>query len=148
MFKSTILSLLLFIGVGLFAQSTTDREEKIRSLRVAFITDKLKLTPEESQAFWPIYNELESKKKQLGIHGRGEQSFDLLNDNEIEKWLDDRLVAEQTMLDLKKEFIAKLKTILPIRKVAKLHQTEMEFRKTLLHMTREKTGERRGHGGR
>ena len=44
-----------------FGQETED--EKIESLKTAFITEALSLTPEEAQAFWPIYNLFEDKKE-------------------------------------------------------------------------------------
>lgn len=32
------------------------RGEKIQALKVAYITQVVKLTPEEAQSFWPVYN--------------------------------------------------------------------------------------------
>ena len=32
------------------------RAERLKSLRIALITEALELTPEEAQAFWPVYN--------------------------------------------------------------------------------------------
>ena len=46
-----------------FGQETED--EKIESLKTAFITEALSLTPEEAQAFWPIYNLFEDKKSRI-----------------------------------------------------------------------------------
>jgi hypothetical protein len=34
-----------------------DKREHIESLKISFITQKLNLTREEAQRFWPIYNE-------------------------------------------------------------------------------------------
>lgn len=33
-----------------------NRGEKIQALKVAYITQIVKLTPEEAQSFWPVYN--------------------------------------------------------------------------------------------
>jgi len=33
-----------------------NRGEKIQALKVAYITQVVKLTPEEAQSFWPVYN--------------------------------------------------------------------------------------------
>jgi hypothetical protein len=33
------------------------RQEKIQALKIAFITQKLKLTPAEAEKFWPVYNQ-------------------------------------------------------------------------------------------
>ena len=47
-----------------FAQRTENRE-KIKSLKVAFITDRLELSAKEAQQFWPVYNDYEDKREAL-----------------------------------------------------------------------------------
>ncbi len=47
--------------LGVWAQGMRgERAERLRSLRIAVITDALELTPEEAQVFWPMYNEREA----------------------------------------------------------------------------------------
>ena len=53
--KTYFLIALLSIGFAVQAQHN-DREEQIASLRVAFLTKKLDLSPTEAQQFWPVYN--------------------------------------------------------------------------------------------
>jgi hypothetical protein len=36
--------------------------EQFKSQKIAFITEKLNLTPKEAQAFWPVYNQYEIEK--------------------------------------------------------------------------------------
>lgn len=64
--------LLLFtFAAFVFAQKTAsaqeknnhkDRWEKYKSEKVAFITTKLDLTPQEAEKFWPVYNALEKER--------------------------------------------------------------------------------------
>src|SRR5690606_18064590 len=58
---------ILFLSASLsFAQPGNEsRKEKIESLKIAFITTELELTPEESEKFWPLYNEMELKLKKV-----------------------------------------------------------------------------------
>jgi len=44
--------LVLISSIQVYGQ----RGEKLESLRIAFITNKLSLTTTESEKFWPIYN--------------------------------------------------------------------------------------------
>ncbi len=60
------LGLLLFLTVASFAQDRPDRE-KIKALKVAFITERLDLSSKEAQLFWPIYNEQGSKMEDLRV---------------------------------------------------------------------------------
>ncbi|MBL4587696.1 MAG: hypothetical protein JKX84_11670, partial [Flavobacteriales bacterium] len=41
------------------------KREKLQALKVGYLTDKLNLTPEEAQTFWPLYNEMETKMRSI-----------------------------------------------------------------------------------
>ena len=59
--KKLIPILILFISFSAFAQRGEQIEERIKAQKIAFISDKLQLTSEEAQQFWPIYNAFEAK---------------------------------------------------------------------------------------
>jgi hypothetical protein len=121
--------LTLFIALA-YSQPDRDFEKKrdqIKAQKVAFITGQLNLTPQEAEKFWPVYNECEDKKE--GI--------------KKEFIADDQILLAQRLLDLQKEYQAKYKTILPIRKVVMLYQAEREFRHVLLERIRERDRDRR-----
>ena len=61
--KKVILFMVLSI-VGIATLIAQGNNDKIEALKVAFITKRLNLSPEESQKFWPIYNQYEAEKKQ------------------------------------------------------------------------------------
>ena len=125
------------------------KRERLEALKVAYLTQELNLTPEEAQQFWPLYNEMTQKmrsirKEQRGNRMNAKKNFDSLSDEALAEAIDRELEFEQHELDLKKEYTAKFKRILPIKKVAKLHTAEKEFRRELLQSAREK---RRPPGG-
>ncbi len=52
-----ILFFLLLHGYFCAAQDDGDNEsDDIKAVRMAYMTDQLKLSPEEAQKFWPVYN--------------------------------------------------------------------------------------------
>ena len=57
--KRLIPILVLLIGLSGYAQRDGRMNERIKAQKVAFITEKLSLTAEEAQQFWPIYNAFE-----------------------------------------------------------------------------------------
>ena len=62
--KKYILILFVMIGSfsGLKAQDGDEtRAEKIQALKIAFITQKLQLTADEAQKFWPVYNQYDNE---------------------------------------------------------------------------------------
>ena len=61
--KITIISLALLLSASVFGQKQNNSKpnrEKIKAMKVGFITEKLDLTTAEAQKFWPVYNEFES----------------------------------------------------------------------------------------
>ena len=119
------------------------KREKLQSLKVAYLTEELNLTPEEAQAFWPLYNELESKMKAIRKAQREnristKKNHETMSDKELAASIDRELEYEQQELNLKKEYNVLFKKILPIRKVAKLHASEQGFRKELLRGAKDR----------
>src|SRR5687767_1804095 len=59
---------LTFAGTTALAQdSRTPKEhrERVESAKIAYLTDKMDLTSDQAQKFWPIYNEYEAKRREL-----------------------------------------------------------------------------------
>ncbi|MCB0429761.1 MAG: hypothetical protein H6585_07590 [Flavobacteriales bacterium] len=130
--------------------------KEIEARKIGFLTSELELTPEEAQKFWPVYNKYEEEMDKLrdermkAMHA-ARKSFDEMTDKEIETMVDEDFNSEQAMLDIKKKYHSQFKSILPIRKVAKLYHAEDMFKKKLLReIGRERRGGMHGpppHGG-
>ena len=135
--KKTILMLFLFLSAiaGLQAQNN-DREkhrEKIKALKVAFITEQLNMNTQLAQKFWPIYNRYEDQKRAL--HKR--EHIDLeqtgsISEAEAEEMLKEYLAVEREEFLIKKELFSDLKKILTAKEIIKLHKLEADFNKKLL----------------
>jgi hypothetical protein len=114
-------------------------EERIRSMRIAFITDKLALTPEESQNFWPVYNEFTGALTELKDSAKKPESFDDMSDDEAVAFLDHSISVEKQAIALKQNYINQLKDLIPVQKIAKLHMIEMEFKKEMLNQVKRRS---------
>lgn len=140
---------LLLVALTASAQPDRPARERIESMRVAFITDKLELSPEESQRFWPLYNEYQDKEEAIRKSYRPEPppSGDM-TDQAAEKFLQDGFLMEQELLDLKKEYYLRLREVVPVRKIARLPRVERAFKERLLQELqnrRMQNGQRRGN---
>ena len=114
-----------------------DQHKNIEAQRIAFITQKLELTSDEAKVFWPVYNEYDVKRHELKKSFKdgddfNKQSIDKLTESEATKILDDQIIQAQKFLDLRKEYHAKFKSVLPAVKVLKLYDAEREFQKVLI----------------
>jgi len=139
-----ILISVFFIGMPAFAQNQTksEKEQEIKYQKIAFFTDKIGLTSEEAQLFWPIYNEYWAKKNKI-IADRKSHMTNFANNNknmsndEMVKQADQYIHYEIELTDLLNEYHTKFKNILPIEKVMKIYLADYEFKTYLLKRIRE-----------
>lgn len=150
-YRKNILLVLMLLSVVFTNAQEESKREKMDALKVAFITAKLDLSSTEAKAFWPVYNEFHKKRKLIskglgrpdgptphGDHkGPKKPNFDELTDTQISNFIDKRLEQEQTLLNLKVEYLTKYRAVLPIRKVGKLLHAEKDFRKEVLKKIKE-----------
>jgi len=113
------------------------RIEQIKSQKIAFITDKLQLTVEESQQFWPIYNEKVKKlddidKQQKAIIRNYKKNSETLTNKELETMSDKLMDLEASSTKIESDYYQKYKTVLPINKIFKLYDVERQFKHELL----------------
>lgn len=122
---------------GLNSEARAKMLEKLEAQRVAFITNKLELTPEESAKFWPLYNEYSKKKQELRREKKNSQQ------NDTDESVDVSLEQEEKELQLKKTYYEKFKSALPVSKLAKLEEAEKEFKMEVLRTLRERRRDKR-----
>ncbi|MGZ3865137.1 MAG: hypothetical protein ACXVC6_15495 [Bacteroidia bacterium] len=133
-----IIYIFIFALLQLASFAQGGKREKIEALRVGFITQQLNLTADESQKFWPVYNEYQDKVRAARREFKG-TSTAFTSDKEAQEFLDAELLFKQRELSLYKEYYDKFKKILPLKKVAMLRQAEEEFKKELLQQLQGKS---------
>ncbi len=136
--------LLLFVSAVSFSQGFRGKKEKVKALKVAYITDELNLTTEEAQRFWPIYNAFDDKQIELrhekmkAILDRFEPgSVEKLSEKEASSLLIQMELIEENLFSLRKKFIKDLQNVLPAKKIIKLKKAEDDFNRQLLRQMRD-----------
>ncbi|MGQ8336470.1 hypothetical protein ACUNWD_07950 [Sunxiuqinia sp. A32] len=124
--------------------------QKIRAEKIAFLTNKLSLTPKEAQDFWPIYNEFEEKRFEIHMKRRHMEHETMdktegLTDSELKAISNDFINLFQKEADIMKEYNKKFFNVLPAEKVVRFYDVENDFRSHLLQEFRKerKNGEPR-----
>lgn len=137
--KGIWLLMLLFIvgSASMVAQgkpaekmSKEDKEAKM----VGFLTEKLALTTDEAEKFWPVYKEMREKLKENRQAFKGKKSdkdtnIDDLSDAEVKELLDNGFKLKENDLAIKKEYNEKFIGIIGVKRTAKLYHLEHEFGK-------------------
>ncbi len=141
--KQVILALALVASLAAAAQPSGERVERLKQLKIAYLSDMLQLTVEEGQQFWPLYNAYEAKRE-ASFKQRHDVWTALSKDaeNTSEKALFDALAAERALNDeMQRETEAYARKVLPIlgvSRAAKLLSAEEEFRERLMRELRER----------
>ncbi len=136
--KIVLLICFTCFSIGAFAQHGS--REKIKAFKIAYITEKLELTSEEAQLFWPIYNAYEETIRKLRSQERKliksiREASDTptgLNDKEVEDTIDSFLEIEEQKSQSRKKLIINLKKTIPKKKILKLIKAEADFHKRML----------------
>lgn len=128
-----LLFVLLSTGASLQAQGKKDHREKIKALKVAYITQELNMNPEVAQKFWPVYNTYECQRRDL--HRREHmdlENIQTVSESKAEQMLKEYLTVEKEEYAIKKQLFSDLKKILSSQDIIKLHKLEEDFNKKLL----------------
>lgn len=163
--KTVILTLALAICGTAYAQSPMNRgavkvksseereqimRERIETQKVAYITEKLTLTPKEAQTFWPVYNEYRAEKEMMledrseyGTHPRYAEeeekiSAETITADQLDKVMSTRFARQREKIDLDEKYYKKYKEVLPIEKVARLYKAERSFKREMMRKMRDR----------
>lgn len=117
--------------------------ERIKSERIAFITERLSLTSEEAQRFWPVYNDLHQqmeaiKKEQRQARKNLGDRLASMPDRDVEIAMNEDLNRQQQLLDLQRKATLDMSKILPPKKVAMLLKAERDFKMELLRKMKDR----------
>ena len=139
-----IVLFLLFSTTLMFGQRRPDKE-KIKSLKVAYITERLNLTSSEAQTFWPIYNAHEEQMESFRNQERSQiygklKDMELLSDKEIETLLRELITLENQKHAANQRFLKDIQKVISAKKTFLLLKTENGFKRRLLQQYRRKQG--------
>ena len=142
-----IILIVIFIIVStmqLFAQRNNN--DKIKVLKITFITNALDLSSKEAEKFWPVYNEYSKtiqkekniKMRDLARQARDKGGVDNLSDREATQMLEDYINIDANVLAAKRTLYKKLNGVIPPKKIIKLFKAEQDFNKELLKLLRQR----------
>ncbi len=132
-YGSLFFGLMLLISLAVEAQN--GGFQKIENTKIALITNRLNLTPEQGQQFWPVYNEFDGKKKDIRKSYRklvSEINTLTTSDEKILANLKETLSLQQKEVDLSKEYMTRFLKIINVRQLAELYKTEQLFTNMLI----------------
>lgn len=107
---------------------------RIDAARAAYITQRLGLTTDEAERFWPIYREFAGKRQELRQRYR-----EARRQGADEKALVDLgLQIRQQELDLEKDYSGRMMKVIPAQKLMRLRNAEQEFTRIILRQIQQR----------
>ena len=142
----SVLCALMVLSMGAFAQvpqgpgrpprqgDDNGWRERVRSEKVAFLTQEIDLTESEAQVFWPIYNEIQKAQResfettQKAYDAMAKGVADGKTGKEMEKLVNAYIDARDKNAGIETKYMNKLLKALPAEKVARYYVAEEKFR--------------------
>lgn len=140
-YKHIISMLVLILCINITFAQTDAKKDKIDALRAAFISKKVNFTTQETQSFWPLYNEMNDKfdaaRKTFRLQYNSKTNYDFATDKEAEAYLAAELSLKQKEFEIYRDYYEKFKKILPVKKVADVRRAEDDFKKEIIKTIKE-----------
>jgi hypothetical protein len=118
-------------------------QERIKAARVAFITERLELTSDEAEKFWPVYRELSEKRlvlrEQFEQRKNNPDPKKTVEQNEKDL-MDYGFQLRQKELDLDKEYAPKILNTISSQKMMLLRRAEDDFRMMIMNQIQKRQG--------
>lgn len=124
-------------------------KDKMMSEKIAFLTHELNITPEEAQAFWPVYNKIEKEKDEARHQAfKAHKAMSVAleegkSEKELSALLDAYVAAKVRQDEVDNTAAEAYKKVLPLDKVVKLYVAEEKYRRQYIHKLHKGPGEKK-----
>lgn len=137
--------LFLIIPTLLFAQNNQQKREKIKQLKIAFITTELNLSSDDAAKFWPIYTaaendiyEINKTKRQAFSKYVKDKKENEISENDAKKFIDIIDECDKKIFEIKSKLNQELGNSISYQKIVYLKKAEEDFKQKLLEQYRKK----------
>jgi len=132
--RVSIILLLFFISFWANAQNR-EAMKKIESARIALITERLGLSPNQAEKFWPVYREYNLQRRELRKEFREtRQGVDMktLTEEQSKQLIQTALDIKQKELNLEKDYSHRMTEVITTQQLFKLKNAEKDFQQMIL----------------
>lgn len=137
----SLIIVILSISVMCWSQKSHSprSNDKIESMRIAYITDQLNLSSEEAREFWPVYNQFNDSMEKLRTEERNlVENNESIDEVEAKKIMTRLINISEEQLNLEKTYILNLSKIIGYQKSLQLKSFERSFKRELFYKMKRK----------
>ena len=149
--KLILLACLFFTTMTLIAQPEGRKgmKDKIRTLKIEFITEKLDLSSVEAEKFWPIYNVFDKAYMELrheklkGLKDNLKKEINEISEVAALSKLNEMTAIEDELVQLKQSFRTQLEGIISNKKILLLKIAEDGFNRRMMDKLKRRSKEQK-----
>lgn len=115
--------------------------ERVEAARISLISNRLGLTPEQAEKFWPVYREFAVKRAEMRQEfRRAQDGIDPKNPDPAkqEQLVNLGLQIKQRELDLEKDYSGRILRVISAQQMISLRKAEMDFRQMILNQLQQR----------
>ena len=106
--------------------------ERLQTARIAYITTRISIKPEQAEKFWPVFNAFTNSRENLmRTIGDLSKGADTIGEEEAKSKLNQKLQLQQKLVDEEKIFIADASKVLTYRQLLLLQNIARDFNRYL-----------------
>ncbi|MGB0837280.1 MAG: hypothetical protein ACPGRE_04215 [Flavobacteriaceae bacterium] len=142
--------ILLFAGIGIQNGQAQhkDRYEKIRTLKIAYISDQMNFSEEEAERFWPIYNrydrlknENRQKTSKFIKSISPDRDFESISESDAKKLLVYMKSSRLTDFEYDQKMTEEISDLIGYKKTVQLYHIERDFNRKLFKKVKVARGD-------
>ncbi|EON79191.1 hypothetical protein ADIS_0300 [Lunatimonas lonarensis] len=116
--------------------------EKLEAARVAFITNRLSISPDQAEKFWPLYNQYNDNRMDLmkKIHEINKSAEGNLSDTKARELIAERFKIQEELMALEKSFLGSITSVISPAQAFKLSEANRDFTRQLYQMQQRRGG--------
>ncbi len=151
--RLTILFLFVVMVTSMFATGRSDKQQRLsaqeyREKQKTFITERARLTSNEADKFFPLFFEMQDKKKEMN-----DEVWNLIKksnkadmtEEQYEKLLDEIYDTRIAIDELEKSYLTKYRQFLTNKKLFEIQKADMRFHREMIKSVAPAKG---GAGGK
>ncbi|MEQ8471815.1 MAG: hypothetical protein RIC35_11545 [Marinoscillum sp.] len=142
--KNLLTIILLAVGFTTLGQSP-ETLEKLEAAKIALITERLELSPEQAERFWPIYRQFADEQRELRTEFQQlRQNHDpkKASEQENQKMLEQGMRIKERQLEMEKSYTQRMQEVISTRQIMSLRKAEADFKDMLIKRIRQQQQQR------
>ncbi len=135
----TLTTLAIFSSLVLIGQNE-EAMDKIKAARIALITERLELSPEQAERFWPLYNDYQSRREEINREyklARKDHDPNQATEEENRRLLELGTKIKERQLNLEKSYSDRFLKVIDNRQMLNLRKAESDFREMIIQRLRQ-----------